>query len=120
MQSNIVIDENLIKLNGVENVFNYPIAEVKQIGTLYIVRLAIPMNISLDKEDFNNVYCMDNTGKIIWQIQNIQPVDCPEFTIAPIVLINLNESQLFVTDFMGRKYEVKLQTGEMELKRITK
>lgn len=45
MKSNIVIEANLIKLNGVENVFKHPIAEVKQIGTLYIVRLAIPMNI---------------------------------------------------------------------------
>ncbi|MGT2950267.1 hypothetical protein [Streptococcus cuniculi] len=55
-----------------------------------------------------------------WQIQNVQPVDYPEFKTAPIVLISLNESQLFVSDFMGRRYEVKLQTGEMELKGITK
>ena len=84
------------------------------------MRLDIPTTGFLTDNDFKNVYAIDVKGKIKWQIQNVRPVNNPNFQFAPIVNIQVLDDNLFVTDFMGRKYNVDIDTGNMNLKTVTK
>lgn len=120
MRSDVSIVDNKISIGGVENVFRHSIAEVKQVRGLFIIRLAVPTNTSLELADFSNVYCVDVSGQIKWQIQNIKSNDAPEFQLAPIVLLSVDGDELFLTDFMGRRYEANLQDGGITLKGISK
>ncbi len=120
MSNIIFFEKNVIDINGHKKVFQHDISEVKEIGDLVAVRLSIPTNQSLDLEDFSNVYCINNSGIVTWQIKNNKPVDNPDFILAPISLLVLIDEKLVVTDFMGRRYSVNLSNGEMELIGISK
>lgn len=114
------VNKNTITINETTVVFEYDIAEVIKIKELLIIRLSIPQSNSVKLEDFNNVYCIENDGKVKWQINNLKIKSSPIFKIAPIVLLNNSDNGLYATDFMGRRYEINIETGEMSFLGISK
>ena len=116
----IKVEKNTLNINNIAVQFTGNIAEFKEINQQIIVRLDIPTTGFLTDNDFKNVYAIDVKGKIKWQIQNVRPVNNPNFQCAPIVNIQVLDDNLFVTDFMGRKYNVDIDTGNMNLKTVAK
>lgn len=115
-------ENNELEISGKKIKFPNKIDEIKQNNEYIFVRLAIVLNSPVHiKDEENNVYAIDKNGDIIWQIKNIPPEDNLNFSCAPIVLIHLDENnQLFVTDFLGRRFEVDLKTGDMKMVGIAK
>ncbi|MCK0473844.1 hypothetical protein [Halalkalibacter sp. APA_J-10(15)] len=101
--------------------FKYDIAEVEQNEQYIFVRLAIPSNIKMGESELRNVYAVNEVGKIQWQIKNFPPKNNPEYQCAPIVGIHIDSNgTLFVTDFMGRRFEVEQKSGLMKKLTIVK
>ena len=74
----------------------------------------ISRGVTLGTEEFCNVYCYNKNSKLEWQIKNSPPPKNPEFKITPFVGLYLNSSQeLYATDFMGRRFKVNTETGEL-------
>lgn len=83
--------------------------------------LEIPSGRQLTEEEFCNVVAINESGGIEWRIKNIPPQSNPEYICSPIVGMNLDlNDNLFVTDFMGRKFQVNQETGNLKQIEIVK
>ncbi|MGT2866974.1 hypothetical protein [Streptococcus fryi] len=118
--SNVGINKNIVNINGNDLIFKYDIAQMIPIKDLMIIRLNIPTSSSIKIEDLNNIYCVDNKAQIRWQIKNLTARANPEYKISPIVLLNYTNNILQATDFMGRRYVINIETGEMYIKDVLK
>lgn len=115
-------ENNELEISGKKIKFSNKIAEIKQNGEYIFVRLAIILNSPVHIEDEeSNVYAIDKNGDIIWQIKNPPHKVNPEFSCSPIVLMHIDDNnRLFVTDFLGRRFEVDVKTGNMKMIGVTK
>ena len=68
-----------------------------------------------DSDIFNNTYCYDYEGNLLWQIKPPYFKDFPKFGQYPIVGVDYDEkkNKFYATDFMGRRFDVNLETGEL-------
>lgn len=95
--------------------FTEKIEQIKQDKNKVFVLLDIPEKEELLYDDFHNVYCYSFEGEKIWQI-GIRPLgDKVIYT-----MINLDGPFLYANDFMGRKFTVDKNTGEIKDMMITK
>lgn len=121
MKHNVQVKENKLIIDDTKVVFSQNIAELQKIDDTFIVRLEIPTNKSLTNNDFKNVYAVTSEGFIKWQIKNEKPENYPNFHLSPLVKIYVDsQNNLFVTDFMGRRYLVDLNLGNLTIEDITK
>lgn len=112
---------NELTISGEKIVFQYNISELKSNNNYIFVRLEIPSGRKLTEEELCNVVAVDESGSIKWQIKNIPPQNNPDYICAPIVGMNLDVNNiLFVTDFMGRKFQVNQDTGDLQQIEIVK
>lgn len=114
-------NNNELIISGKEIKFQHNISELKSNATHIFLRLEIPTGQKLTEEELCNVVAIDGFGNIEWRIKNIPPEDNQNYICAPIVGMNLNEMDtLFVTDFMGRKFQVNQENGELKQIEIVK
>jgi len=115
IEAKIDFRDNELKISGKEIRFRHNISELKENKILFFVRLQIPVSQQISNEDFSNVYAVNKLGKIEWQIQNVPPSDHKDYICAPIVGLTIDKKdELFVTDFMGRRFQVNQKNGELE------
>jgi hypothetical protein len=71
----------------------------------------------LDKiyDELNNVYCYDYEGNLLWQIKPPKFSAFPDLTPACISSIwyDYDKEKFFAYDYMGRTFDVNLETGEL-------
>lgn len=60
-----------------------------------------------------NIYCYNINSKLEWQIRNSPSENYPELKRMPFVGLYLDHSNLYATDFMGRRFKINIKTGEL-------
>ena len=93
-------EKNHIEINNNSYSFEFDIRAVIEYKENYIVLLAIPFN----KTEINNIYCLDAKARLIWQVEDLS-VRYPELKKDDII---------FASDFYGRNYQIKVNSGKIE------
>ncbi|MBO0468759.1 hypothetical protein JZO73_14745 [Enterococcus plantarum] len=121
IDNKVEYENNELTISGGKIVFQYNISELKSNNNYIFVRLEIPSGRNLTEEELCNVVAVNQSGSIKWRIKNIPPQNNPDYICAPIVGMNLDVNDiLFVTDFMGRKFQVNQETGSLNQIEIVK
>lgn len=113
---NCKFNKNILIINGKEVTFQYEIDNIKKIQGLYIVLLDIPSNI----QAINNVYAVNDSGKIIWQIENFEDVYPIKNDVPYVGTRILDNNQIIVTNFNGVTFTVNTVDGRIIGKGCTK
>jgi hypothetical protein len=114
-------NNNVLNVGGLKLEFDNKIVEVKQSEKYIFVRTEVAPNVELNKKELSNVYAIDNYGQLVWQIKNNPPENNPQFICAPIVGLDVDSlNNLYVTDFMGRRFEVSEKDGSLQNLKIVK
>lgn len=113
--SKISYNGNYIEINRKKVVFNDNIYQViENFNKIYIL-LDIPFSKELSYDDYHNIYCYSINGDRLWQI-GVRP-KCDD---AIYTMINLDDYCLYANDFLGRRYKVNTETGQIEGMSIAK
>lgn len=104
---------NSIMIEGKKLEFLYPIGSVIEVENKYIVLLKIPTRIELSEEELSNVYCYDKNATLLWRIDKDLPSTIKSSDRLPYIAINFNDKKLTATDFMGRRFQVDIETGKL-------
>lgn len=118
--NNIIITEKEIDFNKRCVNFRYPIKTVENINEKYFILLKIPPRVELGEEELNNILCYDINGILLWRISNNLPNKMQEGIKVPYIAIEIVENNLKATDFMGRKFDVDISTGELNSLKIVR
>ena len=98
-----------MEINGRNISFKYDIRTVIQYKGKYIVLLGIPF----DKDDINNIFCLDNQANIEWQSENLNML-YPELKNLPYEQMGIKDNTIFASDFYGRCYKINIDNGRIE------
>lgn len=121
IESYFEYDKNKLTISGGKIEFQYNISEVKVSNNYFFVRLEIPSGQQLTEKELCNVIAINESGNVEWQIKNYPPQNNSNYICSPIVGMDLDENDmLFVTDFMGRKFQVNQETGALKQSKIVK
>ena len=112
---NIEYRENKLYIGETEILFTDKIQQVKYENDKVFILLDIPAKQELTYDDFHNVYCYSMDGTKVWTI-GIRP----KGDKAVYTMINVDDSYLYANDFLGRRYYVDKNTGDIKDMKITK
>lgn len=102
-------DNNKLTVNNIYTIeFKYPIQKTLEYLGKLVVLLDKPLNIKYN----DNVFAVDENGKIIWQVSKINTYpgnqeDCP------FVDIFINEGKLILDNWCSISVIVDIMTGEV-------
>lgn len=109
-------EKNHIEINNNSYDFEFDIHAVIEYKGNYIVLLAIPFN----KTEINNIYCLDDQAKLVWQSEDLS-VRYPELkNLLPYEQMGIKDDIIFTTDFYGRNYQINVNNGKIEGVKIVK
>lgn len=106
---NISFDKNILYIGDKNIVFEDEIFQVKIEDDKIYVLLDIKPKEKLTYDDCNNVFCYSGKGRKIWQI-GVRPKGNPTV----YTMINFDDKYLYANDFMGRRYYIDKNTGEIQ------
>ena len=112
---NISFDKNILYIGDKNIVFEDEIFQVKIEDEKIYVLLDIKPKEKLTYDDCNNVFCYSGKGRKIWQI-GVRPKGNPTV----YTMINFDDKYLYANDFMGRRYYIDKNTGEIQGMMIAK
>lgn len=104
-----------IEVNNNGYDFKYDIRSVLQYKERYIVLIGVPF----DKDDINNIYCLDEKANLVWQSEDLKRL-YPKLLNIAYEHIGIENDSLFATDFYGRNYKINLENGKIEGRKIVK
>ena len=113
--SAISFDKNILYIGDKNIVFEDEIFQVKIEDDKIYVLLDIKPKEKLTYDDCNNVFCYSGKGRKIWQI-GVRPKGNPTV----YTMINFDDKYLYANDFMGRRYYIDKNTGEIQGMMIAK
>lgn len=103
-------EKNHIEINNNSYDFEFDIRDVIEYKESYIVLLAIPFN----KIEINNIYCLNNQAKLVWQSEDLS-VRYPELkNLLPYEQMGIKDDIIFASDFYGRNYKINVNNGKIE------
>ncbi len=109
-------EKNHIEINSNSYDFEFDIRVVIEHKEKYIVLLAIPFN----KAEINNIYCLDEQAKLVWQSEDLS-IRYPELkNLLPYEQMGIKDDIIFATDFYGRNYQINVNNGKIEGVNIVK
>lgn len=109
-------EKNYIEINGNIYNFKFDIRTVIQFKERYIVLLGIPFN----KNDINNIYCLDSQANLVWQSEDLAS-RYPELkNLLPYEQMGIINDTIFASDFYGRNYAINADSGKIEDVNIVK
>ncbi len=97
----LVVENNKI-------VFDHNIRYVIEVNDTLIILLEIPNNIRY----LNNVFGINKNGEIKWRIQSVGDV-FPLKNQLPFENLMVNGTDVFVSDFYGRRFSLNPTNGEI-------
>jgi hypothetical protein len=103
------IKENILFIDSKKIKFDFNIRKVIE----YFDRVIILLNIPYTKNDINNIYCIDRSGKIVWQSEDLNTI-YPNIKNLPYEQMGIKDNTLYASDFYGRSYSINLDTGKIE------
>lgn len=101
-------DKKHIEINNGSFDFEFDIRTVVQYREKYIVLLGIPF----DREEINNIYCLDDRANLVWQSEDLN-ILYPESKNLPFEQMGIKDDILFASDFYGRNYEINAENGKI-------
>jgi hypothetical protein len=101
-------NDNEIVLDNNKIVFDHNIRYVKEVNDTLIVLLEIPSNVTY----LNNVFGITKAGEIKWRIQNVSDV-FPLKNQLPFENLLIQGTDVYVSDFYGRRFSVNPTNGEL-------
>lgn len=104
-------DKN-IKINGHEVKFKYEIDKIVEVKNICIVMLEVPSNKIYNE----NIFGVDKTGKIIWQIEKVKHI----YKSSPYMDLFEKDEQIWAGNWDGDLYRLDIQTGIILEKKYTK
>lgn len=107
--------KNKIIINGKKKEFSYDIRKIIEYKNNYYVLLSIPF----DKNDLNNIYCLDEDGNLVWQSEDLNYL-FPTLKNLPYEQIGIKDDVLYASDFYGRNYQIGLSDGKVRECNIVK
>lgn len=107
--------KNILYIGDKNIVFEDEIFQVKIEDDKIYVLLDIKPKEKLTYDDCNNVFCYSGKGRKIWQI-GVRPKGNPTV----YTMINFDDKYLYANDFMGRRYYIDKNTGEIQGMMIAK
>jgi len=121
MNENYKINKNTIYIEDKKMNFNFDIAQVVKIESLYIVRLEIPQNLEKEETGYDQVYAIDVGGNIVWQIENpIKAYNLNEnsqgymyFAKSIYTYVKYEEKKLYAHTFASMCYIIDPETGKI-------
>ena len=118
---NVEYNKNKLNVSGKIIEFKSEISELKENDNYLFVRVSVTPSLELNDNILSNIYAINKLGEIQWQIKNNAPKGNAEYICAPLVGMDIKkDGSLFVTDFMGRKFEVNQKNGVLEQMKIVK
>ena len=112
---NISFDKKILYIGDKKVVFEDEIYQVRIDDDKIYVLLDIKPKEKLTYDDCHNVFCYSGDGQKIWQI-GVRPKGSPTV----YTMINFDDKYLYANDFMGRRYYVDKNTGEIQGMMIAK
>ena len=108
--SNYTVNHKTLTIGEIEINFNDRIEKVIKMNDIFIILLLNePFN---QKQPENNVYAVDESGKILWQMQDSREV-CKFKNLRTYVNIGIDKkNKLFATSFSGTVYYLDPQNGK--------
>ncbi len=107
--------ENCIEINGKQREFKYNIGKVEQYKNMYMVLVEVPY----DKNDINNIYCLDEQANIVWQSEDLNKL-YPTLLNLPYEYMDIVDDIMYTCDFMGRHQLINMETGKIEGRTLSK
>lgn len=108
-------EKNLLIENIYAVKFDYPIRDAKLFDRNIIVLLSIPYN----DDTIDNLFSVNVQGQIIWRSQQLKQV-FPKEKLLPYEQMVINEQEIKVSDFYGRRYFINPSNGRIIKRDITK
>lgn len=112
---NIEYKDNKLFIGDIEILFTEKIQQIRCDNDKIFILLDIPQKTEFIYDDYHNVYCYSMNGTKIWQI-GIRP----KGDKAVYTMINADDTYLFANDFLGRRYYIDKNTGNINKMEITK
>ena len=100
---------NYIEINGKRKEFKYKIGKVEQYKNTYVVLVEVPF----DKDDINNIYCLDEQANIVWQVEDLDKIYSTSMNM-PYEQMGIMDDCIYACDFMGWNYCINVETGKIE------
>lgn len=100
--------DNEIVVNNIKIMFDHNIRYVKEVNEILIVLLEIPINVTY----LNNVFGINKSGEIKWRIQSVNDV-FPIKNQLPFENLMVKGTDVYVSDFYGRRFLLNLKNGEI-------
>lgn len=99
-----------IEINNSDFEFEYEIRTVVQYKERYIVLLEIPF----DREEINNIYCLDDQANLVWQSEDLA-TRYPELkNLLSYEHMGIKDDAIYASDFYGRNYKINIENGKVE------
>lgn len=111
----IDFEKNILHISNNEIIFKDEICQVELDNDKIYVLLDIHPKEQLSYNDYHNVFCYSNEGHKLWQIGVRPKGDTAVYT-----MINFDNEFLYANDFMGRRYSIDKDTGEIKDMMVTK
>lgn len=108
-------EENLLIDNIYKVMFDYPIRDAKIFDKNIIVLLSIPYN----DDTIDNLFSVNIQGEVMWRSQQLKEV-YPKEKLLPYEQMVINEYEIKVSDFYGRRYFINPSNGRIIKRDITK
>ena len=103
-------DKKHIEINGNIYDFDFDIRTVIQYKERFIVLLGIPFN----KTEINNIYCLDDQARLIWQSEYLS-IRYPTLkNLLHYEQMGIKDDTIFASDFYGRNYKINVDSGKIE------
>lgn len=102
-------EDNHIRINNNNYDFKFNIRTVIEYKGTYIVLLEIPF----DKVVINNIFCLDEHAKLLWQSEDLS-VRYPDIkNLLPYEQMGIKDDIIYATDFYGRNYKINVNNGKV-------
>jgi hypothetical protein len=93
--------------------FDFPISEILIFKNSYIILLDILNGVKYN----SNIFCLDFTGKIKWQINNFE---MDQIRYCPFISLEIVDFKLISYTWCGFRYTIDPQTGKIIERIFTK
>lgn len=99
------MNSKIIKGNKIVYEFPFPIQEIRELQDRYLVTLRIP-----PEKIFNeNIFCISNDGKLLWQIEKRELMR----NNSPYIGSDYTENELIVFNLYSFAMKVDIDTGKI-------
>ncbi len=115
MDINYTYNDNELIINNLKVTFDYPIRDARLLDKNIIILLSIPYN----DDTIDNLFLINIQGDMVWRSQNLKEL-FPKEKLLPYEQMIIDDQEIRVSDFYGRRYFINPSNGKIIKRDITK